>query len=412
MPWVPLEVGPVCPPHKGGNVPNGRAHRDLPGTSHCQIKPTIYAAEFVHQAGQYQAQLAVKEVAATPPSVEPSVQSGDLALHSVMSPMVMLLPSEALSSEQQVDPALHPATSPAASPAVTSLPSTTDISASSSDIDPVCASLPVPPPLADLPTTRPLHIVKAQINPMLLALSTALTFNLEMAGEDRNASPIPPPPSFLAGDIPIAGVVTAHISTANISPTDIPTGDVPEGKDNQSTPSTPTAGRQTAHINSILAACYYELNKILMKATGETSCSVQQVLDSWNKSCGQVICAMNHWNLWPSYLVKHENKECLCAGVPMDVPCKFLIQISCVFHDLTSHTVTPTLCGHLYATFKEVNHNNWQEILEIHSMLELSKSASLMVSQCTQTFNNVHRQAVSLVSLYPLFQIALTFSLA
>ena len=84
----------------------------------------------------------------------------------------------------------------------------------------------------------------------------------------------------------------------------------------------------------------------------------------------------------------------------MDVPCKFLIQISCIFHNLTSHTVTLTLHGRLYTTFKEANHNNWQEILEIHSMLELSKSASLTVSQCMQMFNKVHRQAVSLVSPY------------
>ncbi|KAH0839432.1 hypothetical protein J3R83DRAFT_209, partial [Lanmaoa asiatica] len=144
-------------------------------------------------------------------------------------------------------------------------------------------------------------------------------------------------------------------------------------------PSTSTSGWRTARINAILTACYDKLDKTLMKAVGETSCSVQQVLDRWNKSHGWVITATNHWNLWPSYLAKHKEEECLRAGVPIDAP------------------FTPSLHGQLYMSFKEANHNNWQEILEIHSMLELSESGSITVSQCTQMFNKIHRQTMSLL---------------
>ncbi|KAH0826215.1 hypothetical protein J3R83DRAFT_5664, partial [Lanmaoa asiatica] len=144
-------------------------------------------------------------------------------------------------------------------------------------------------------------------------------------------------------------------------------------------PSTPTSGRRTARINSILTAFYEELDKIFIKAVGETGCSVQQILDGWNKSRGQVITATNHWNLWPSYLAKHEEEERLRAGVPMDAP------------------LTPSLRGQLYTTFKEANKENWQEILEIHSMLELSESGSTTVSQRTQTFNKIRKQTASLL---------------
>lgn len=82
----------------------------------------------------------------------------------------------------------------------------------------------------------------------------------------------------------------------------------------------------------------------------------------------------------------------------MDAPHKFIIWILHII--LQSHiicTVTPSLREQFYMTFKEANKENWQEILEINSMLELFESTP-MVSQCTQMFNKICRQTTSLVS--------------
>ncbi|KAI9571060.1 hypothetical protein HD554DRAFT_2169421 [Boletus coccyginus] len=319
--------------------------------SRCRIKPTIHTARFVHQAGQQRALLEVKEIAAEPPSVKPSTDQSDaITLSPVASPEVT-----PPSSEAPLASLLHPVSSPmtALSPSMTP-PSTEqlDASASSSVVDPMCAS-PEVLPRANQTTAGPSCITEMQIDPILLALSTALTLDLESTDEVDNEDTPPPSQSL---DIPIVGVPTANVPTPHSL-----TGDAPEA--NQSTPSTPTSGQQTARINSILAACYDELDRILMKAVGETSCSVQQVLDSWNKSHGRVITATNHWNLWPSYLAKYKKEEHLREGIPMDAP------------------LTPSLHGRLYMKFKEANKDNWQEILEIHSMLELSEPSSTMVHQ-------------------------------
>jgi len=232
------------------------------------------AARFVHQAGQQRALLAVKEIAAKPLSVKPSTdQFDEFALSPATGPAATPPPSET------------PLTDPCPS---TTLSPTKQLDAPGSSVaaDLKCVFPPVSPH-ANQTTGRPSRITEVQINPILLALSTALTLNLELTEEVNNEG-VPPPSQFL--DNPIAGIPTENI----------PNGDASEA--NRPTPSTPISGRRTARINSILAACYDELDKTLMKAVSETSCSVQQVLDSWNKSCGQVITATNHWNLWPSYV--------------------------------------------------------------------------------------------------------------
>ena len=366
-PLAPPDVRPVGPPEGSDN----HGHEDLPRSTRRRIKPTIRAAGFVHQTGQQRALLAAKDAAAEPPSAQPSTDQFD----TLAIPMVTSFPSEAPLADplrpdaagfvhqagQQEPPSAKPSTNQSdaiASPTVTLLPSeapsadplrpvaspTAASSPSSSmpldspgsgSADPMYPS-PKVSPLADQPIAGPSRIAEVQLDPIFLALTTALTLDLESTVEDDNE--VSPPPSQFP-DNPIAGIPATDVPAARS-----PTGDAPEA--NRSTPSTPTSGRRTARINSILAAYHDELDKILMKAVGETSCSVQQVLDSWNKSCGRVITATNHWNLWPSYLAKHEEEERLRAGVPMDAPHKFVILLHSI---LQSHVVQ--LLHHCAASF-------------------------------------------------------------
>lgn len=119
-------------------------------------------------------------------------------------------------------------------------------------------------PLANQPTAGSSHSVKVQLNPILLALSTALTLDLESTDEVDNEDT---PSSSQSLDNPMADVPTVDIPAAHS-----PTGEASDG--NPSMPSTPTSGWRTARINSILTACYEELDKILIKAVGEIVCSV------------------------------------------------------------------------------------------------------------------------------------------
>lgn len=96
-----------------------------------------------------------------------------------------------------------------------------------------------------------------------------------------------------------------------------------------------------------------------------------------------------------------KQKSTTVQGSPRAFP------VSLIFEQHVSTTemekVSPLLHGQLYTKFKEAHHNNWQEILEIHNMLELSESSSSTVAQRTQTFNKIWRQAMSLISPSPAF---------
>lgn len=75
--------------------------------------------------------------------------------------------------------------------------------------------------------------------------------------------------------------------------------------------------------------------------------------------------------------------------------------MSSLAHGLTDDIldpVTPTLCRQLYIKFKEANSETWQEILEIHDMIEVSDSSPQTVAQHAQTFNKICKKVVGMVS--------------
>ncbi|KAG8214171.1 hypothetical protein J3R82DRAFT_10952 [Butyriboletus roseoflavus] len=59
--------------------------------------------------------------------------------------------------------------------------------------------------------------------------------------------------------------------------------------------------------------------------------------------------------------------------------------------------ITPMLHSQLYTQFKDDNPEGWQEILEIHNMIELADSGQLTVAQHSQTFNKLWRRLMSLL---------------
>ena len=100
----------------------------------------------------------------------------------------------------------------------------------------------------------------------------------------------------------------------------------------QSEPSTPTAGRRSAAINSILDEGYNSLEDILMQLVDKTALSLQQIMDGWHKSKGRIINGINHWNLYTKYIVKHEDQERWRLGLPADI---FSMLINLFFHSLS-----------------------------------------------------------------------------
>ena len=92
----------------------------------------------------------------------------------------------------------------------------------------------------------------------------------------------------------------------------------------RSEPSTPTAGCRTAAINSILNEGYNDLEDILTQLINKTALSLQQIMDGWHKSKGQVINGINHWNLYTKYFAKHEDQKWQRLGLPTDVPGKLI----------------------------------------------------------------------------------------
>ncbi|KAF8430676.1 hypothetical protein L210DRAFT_838085, partial [Boletus edulis BED1] len=124
----------------------------------------------------------------------------------------------------------------------------------------------------------------------------------------------------------------------------------------------------------ILTEGYDQLKKTLMDLIAQTSLTAQQVLDGWSKSHGRIINGTNHWNSYAKYLAKHEEQE----------RCRLSI-------------VTPTLHCQLYAKFKDDHGEQWQEILEIHDMLEISDSLPQTMAQRAQTFNKTSKRMTSLL---------------
>lgn len=61
------------------------------------------------------------------------------------------------------------------------------------------------------------------------------------------------------------------------------------------------------------------------------------------------------------------------------------------------YLVTPRVRGQLYVKSEEEN-CDWQEMLEVYDMMELSGSSPQTLSQRANSFRKIHKQMVSLVS--------------
>jgi len=73
--------------------------------------------------------------------------------------------------------------------------------------------------------------------------------------------------------------------------------------------SMPTAGHRTTIVNNILVVGFEQLEKILDDLVDKTSLTPQQILDSWHRTQVRVINGVNHWNLYGSYVAKHEEQK-------------------------------------------------------------------------------------------------------
>ncbi|KAF9231160.1 hypothetical protein BU15DRAFT_30359, partial [Melanogaster broomeanus] len=139
-----------------------------------------------------------------------------------------------------------------------------------------------------------------------------------------------------------------------------------------------TSGRRSAEVNAILGAGFEKLEIILNDLATQTSIPTTQIIEGWHKSRGRVINGTNHWNLYSKYFTKHEGQERRRLGLPLDAP------------------ITPTIRGQLYVKFKEENSEMWQEILEIHDMIEMSDLPTQTVAQRAQMFNKIRKKLISL----------------
>ena len=84
-------------------------------------------------------------------------------------------------------------------------------------------------------------------------------------------------------------------------------------------PVTPTAGRRTTFINSILEQGYNDLENTLTQLVDKTSLTPQQIMDGWHKSKGWAINGINHWNLYTKYFAKHKAQERRRLAIPANV---------------------------------------------------------------------------------------------
>ncbi|KAF8127382.1 hypothetical protein EV363DRAFT_1172502 [Boletus edulis] len=152
------------------------------------------------------------------------------------------------------------------------------------------------------------------------------------------------------------------------------------GPDGGDVPSTPTSGRRSARVTALLNEGCEELERVLMNVMAQTSLTARQIMDGWHKSRGRSINGTNHWNLYARYLAKNEEQERRRLGLPTDAP------------------ITPQTRGQLYTRFKEDNHE-WQEILEVHEMLDLADSAQQTLAQRANSFNKLCRKVTNLLEM-------------
>ena len=66
----------------------------------------------------------------------------------------------------------------------------------------------------------------------------------------------------------------------------------------------------------------------------------------------------------------------------------FILQYIC---SKTLLKVTPMTRGQLYNKFKEENGEAWQEVLELHDLLESSKALSQTIAYRMQSFGKIKR---------------------
>ena len=71
----------------------------------------------------------------------------------------------------------------------------------------------------------------------------------------------------------------------------------------------------------------------------------------------------------------------------------FILQYIC---SKTLSKVTPTTCGQLYNKFKEENGEAWQEVLELHDLLESSEASSQTIAYHMQSFSKIKRRLINL----------------
>ena len=58
--------------------------------------------------------------------------------------------------------------------------------------------------------------------------------------------------------------------------------------------------------------------------------------------------------------------------------------------------MSATIRGQLYAKFKEDNKEAWQEILELHNLLESSEVLPQTIAHSMQSFGKIKRQLINL----------------
>ncbi|KIM58048.1 hypothetical protein SCLCIDRAFT_81363, partial [Scleroderma citrinum Foug A] len=126
----------------------------------------------------------------------------------------------------------------------------------------------------------------------------------------------------------------------------------------------------------ILDEGYNDLKNILTHLVNKTALSPQQIMDGWHKSKGRVINRVNHWNLYAKYLAKHEDQERQRLGLS----------------DILSKSIPL-----LHMKFKEENNEAWQEILELHDLLESSEASPQTIVHRMQSFGKIKRRLINLV---------------
>ena len=184
----------------------------------------------------------------------------------------------------------------------------------------------------------PFSNVDSNIDPVLLAESQMPAHSLPNITPNFSTPQIPSgnvmaecvpevrePPPAVQSNIPITRVIPlTPIDATSFSVGEKDYADVGTSSPGQSKPSTPTAGRRTAAINSILNEGYNDLEDILTQLVDKTALSPQQIMDGWHKSKGRVINGINHWNLYTKYIAKHEDQERRRLGLPADVFSKLI----------------------------------------------------------------------------------------